>query len=469
LEKLQFKRPVILVQPLLRSILLKSLIQITVYNLSILANVPLAIQSILPSDLPPLRLRPLFNIGIHDIPFLESLSKPSTSSQSSSDDLDSTWVACTTDHVLATKTQLYDILVTLPPPYSKNAPSKIYPKLSTPHPPPSKANTRKKPSRSPYPQQYAIKATQRDARRYVTLRRGLRKLPRSDPLAPTFPKLNTASPGLNAPSQDDSDALSSTSSTTPSILEPLSWPLFAYNSFIWWASAGEARTDLEEESTHDTDLLFTDIDNLANTQPNTTVGLNSTSPLEVNLPQTPQQPEGRGRRRGRSISQIGFGRGTPVREMALVAYFHRLTTLMFSTLADVIAREDGEDEYNDDVDDAEADTADYPDADEDGGQDNDQDNNSSHVLNPIKNGNRKNRKAPNTTDSAPLLPQDRNEADEEDDDAIVNVAAEDVTSMGLDVWSEADRRFIGDVAGLWFGRRARVKGGVVECCGVRVY
>src|SRR6266536_736285 len=99
-----------------------------VYDLSILSNVPLAVHSILPSDLPPLRLRPLFNVGIHDIPFLEELSKLA-------DDLDSSWVACTTDHVLATKTHLYDILVTLPPPYSKNAPSKVYPKLSTPHPP----------------------------------------------------------------------------------------------------------------------------------------------------------------------------------------------------------------------------------------------------------------------------------------------------------------------------------------------
>jgi hypothetical protein len=436
-----------------------------VYDLSILANIPFAVHSILPSDLRPLRLRPLFNVGIHDIPFLEKLSKPDSSSQS--DDSDSAWVAFTTDHVLATKTHLYDVLIILPPPYSKNASSKVYPKISTPHPPPSNTKAARQPSHSPYPSQYPVKATQRDARRYVTLRRGLRRLPRSDPLAASFPKISIPKPSSNNPSDtqnppDDSDAISTTSSTTPSILEPLSWPLFAYNSFIWWASAGEARTDLEEESTNDTDLLFTDIDNLAITQPSAGIeagGLNSASDLDVT---TQQRSHSTGRRsRGKSISQVGFGKGAPVRELALVAYFHRLTTLMFSSLAEVIAREDSEEERS--GGDVDGEVAEMEQQHDTPGHNGNAAKANGHKKSQDRNGRRNADSDP--SESEPLIGEDQ--GSEGDDEVIIT--AEDVSTMGLDVWSEADRCFIEDVAGIWFGRRAKVTGGRVECCGVRVY
>ena len=39
------------------------------------------------------------------------------------------WVACSTDDVLAMKPRLYDVLVTLPPAYSKQAKEKVWPKV----------------------------------------------------------------------------------------------------------------------------------------------------------------------------------------------------------------------------------------------------------------------------------------------------------------------------------------------------
>ena len=40
--------------------------------------------------------------------------------------------------------------------------------------------------------------------------------------------------------------------------------------------------------------------------------------------------------------------------------------------------------------------------------------------------------------------------------------------MGLDVWSQADADFVGELAGRYFGRRAYVETKGVEVCGVRV-
>lgn len=150
-----------------------------------------------------------------------------------------------------------------------------------------------------------------------------------------------------------------------------------------------------------------------------------------------------------------------MRELALVAYFHRLTTLMFSSLAEVIARKDSEEERSDgDVDGEVAETEQQHDTPGHNG-------NAAKANGLKKSQDRNGRRNADSdpSESEPLIGEDQ--GSEGDDEVIIT--AEDVSTMGLDVWSEADRCFIEDVAGIWFGRRAKVTGGRVECCGVRVY
>src|SRR5438876_473229 len=98
---------------------------VLVYDISVLSNIPLAVTDLLAPTAPPQRLRPLFSIGVHDIPFLEDDLKASSSQPVIEDeDEDETeeagrgWIACTTDDIITMKNSLYDVLITLPPSYS---------------------------------------------------------------------------------------------------------------------------------------------------------------------------------------------------------------------------------------------------------------------------------------------------------------------------------------------------------------
>ena len=150
----------------------------TVYDLSVLSNIPLAVSDLLAPTAPPQRLRPLFSIGVHDILLLEEdlrASKATTTGAPHSDDVeprDDTgcgWIACTTDSILAMKGTLYDVLITMPPSYAEDAREKVWPMVES-------------------PQGVQIKATQRDLRRYKALRWGLSRHaspPSSPPIAST--------------------------------------------------------------------------------------------------------------------------------------------------------------------------------------------------------------------------------------------------------------------------------------------
>ena len=50
----------------------------------------------------------------------------------------------------------------------------------------------------------------------------------------------------------------------------------------------------------------------------------------------------------------------------------------------------------------------------------------------------------------------------------VFVGSEDMARMGLDVWSEGDRKFVQELVGFYWGREAEVGGKGVELCGVRI-
>jgi hypothetical protein len=96
---------------------------------------------------------------------------------------------------------------------------------------------------------------------------------------------------------------------TDNIIEPLSWTALAYSGFMWWASAGEQRLHSEEENEADSALL---------------------SGLALS-PSTPITPRPRSQSSA-SLGKAGVGEDMSARqEMAIIAYFHRLTTQVLST------------------------------------------------------------------------------------------------------------------------------------------
>lgn len=311
------------------------------------------------------------------------------------------------------KPELYDVLVTLPPTHSQHATERVFPEITLMHPSSGKQKSK---------QTFLLKATQRDARRYAMLRRGLRHFATNRP------------PSSETEDSSDSD---STYSSSP-VVEPISWTRLAYNSFIWWASAGEHRDGLtEEEEEHQTEQdarLLASVESLAYPAPNST--------------------------NRRSFHGEDSGQEPP--EVALVAYFRRLTTQIFFTLAGAIARHDSEsgedciDAYHDPpyLDDMENDDTDLSLS---------MSRNSIHT----------------DDDNAPLLRQRSNanhtsqnndweEQDEPGSNGPVTITIADMAEMGLDVWSATDRIFVEELVTLWWGRQAHVDSARIRCCGISI-
>ena len=248
------------------------------------------------------------------------------------------------------------------------------------------------------------KATQRDLRRYRTLRQCLKRAagPRSRGTSP-YNAGRQSTDGLADDDQyeDETDqtpllAIENThetyddasSTTDEKLIEPPSWSALAYSSFMWWASAGEKGADGDDEVAHDA-ALFRDFAEYSS------------------------GGSARSNSRRRSVASAGGPRtgedGEGVKEMAIIAYFHRLTTLILGILAEVIegAREGEGDEGS--------------------------------------------------------VQEEAMQSDE-----VVVVGSEDMSRMGLDVWSEGDRKFVVDLVEFYWGRKAEIGGGRVECCGVRI-
>ncbi|PNP54353.1 hypothetical protein THARTR1_05560 [Trichoderma harzianum] len=373
-----------------------------VYNISILSNIPLSITDSLPTPSPPQRLRPLFSIGVHDISFLMDdlkASKRDRSDESAVDDADesgSGWIACTTDSILATKDTLWDMLITMPPDYSANAKDKVWPVVE-------------------YAGGKIVKATQRDLRRFNALRTGLARLAAIAPTAPVgqdprSPESETSavrlSTGHSARVVKDEPY-----GAADKLIEPVTWAAFAYNGFMWWASAGEQiRSEEQEESTRDAALLA---DLLFPASPRGSMSLPpSASPLQ-------SEPL------SNSIASLAGRRGSVDGEanieLAIITYFHRLTTQMLSVMVDIV---DAADET-------------YRDNDE-GDDENDE--------------------------NEDLIP---NGGDDSDLSAIT-IDSRSIETMGLDVWSASDAFFVQELAAVYFGRQAVIEGKGVEVCGVRV-
>ena len=340
------------------------------YIISVLSGIPTSISDSLPLDPLPSRIQCLFSVGIHDMPILAqgSRSDPRAIEMLDDDGMGYGWVACTTDGILATKPDLYDLLVSLPPSFSRQAREKAWPRIEV-----AKGLNNK--------------ATQRDLRRYQSLGTELQRFPKEDGVQltsgtlPTSEQIQSQTPHFSAENMTETyDDASST--IDEKLIEPHSWAALVYSSFMWWASAGENRTDLDEEAEHDAALLR---------NPNDYYNGSPTRPKSASA-KSPEAP-------AMEDPPVGL-------EMAVIAYFHRFTTLILGTLAQIIEASDG---------------------DEDGGG---------------EQGSER--------------------------DSVVFVSSEDVARMGLDIWSSSDRIFVEELIDFYWGRRAEVQGGEVECCGIRI-
>ncbi|KAI9820549.1 MAG: hypothetical protein M1832_003740 [Thelocarpon impressellum] len=298
-----------------------------VYDISIISNIPLSVNDLISPASPPPRLRPLFTVGANDIPMLEEEAKgPRPGDEDVDDETGQGWVAFTTDGILAIKESLYDVLVTIPPAHARDAAERAWPKIES-------------------PRGTEVKATQRDARRYAALRKGLARFGDGESrksLASSDEIRGDNDDDADEPSDDDDRArllprehrytdgavdAGDPSGADDARVEPMSWPAVAYTSYLWWASAGERRTDMEEEEEGDDALL---------------------DGLDAVVQHTPPS-RGSGRWASSDVEVAAARRTTPTApEMALIAYFHRLTASMLSTVAD---RVDSADEDEDGTDD----------------------------------------------------------------------------------------------------------------------
>lgn len=301
-----------LIFPLQRAALLKKRILIItptpvqpacnlVYNLSVLSNIPPSAADLASETDALYPLRPLFNVGIHDIDYLSQLAtkpKPQNS-----------WIACSSDDILATKSKLYDVLVELPQRTLALSATKQWPRV-----------------RAAAGEE--IKATQRDLRRYYTLKLELNRMrchertnQHVEAEEPLNDDQNESAPLVPSKQGEEVDGDQYIQLEGESkLVEPSSWASIAYTSFLWWASAGEKDALLNDEACQDARLL----DDL---------------PLPAPTKQSPSNS-----RRSSSVhgGMAGVDAGSQSVAVTLIAYAHRLTTLVVGTLADMIEAADVE-------------------------------------------------------------------------------------------------------------------------------
>lgn len=289
------------------------------------------------------------------------------------------WVACTTDDILSQKKDLYDYVVRLPPSHAQQAERKVWPHIFD-------------------AAGHEIKATQRDLRRYRILKQEIRQLDTSHSPQPLTQDPSRSITSLIQESYD----MDASSTLDADLAEEKSIMAIVYEGYMWWAAAGEKRTDLDEEEQQDAALL-----------------------------QQRSSEDGSRRRPSSARSPAGMdmmGQERASLEVTIVAFFHRLTTQIMTSIADIVTDADDAsviggpgDEENDDV-------------------------------------------AVGSNDQTPMISAEENEKRR-----TVAVEADDLSHMGLDLWSESDRTFVKELISFYWGRKASVTTMPrIECCGVRI-
>ncbi|CAK7236389.1 hypothetical protein SCUCBS95973_009591, partial [Sporothrix curviconia] len=512
-----------LVFPIYRAALLRKRILISthapvreannfVYNLSVLANIPISALDLLgPSAAPLQRIRPLFTIGVNDITFLlddlaasKRAAREAEAAASGSSLLGSPngavheyggpgWIACTTDSILAVKAELWDVLITMPPAHQSASPAcaakdkKVWPTVEVARGVP-------------------LKATQRDLRRYKALTAGLERLAGRTLCAQEGSSgaggqrvEGNGRPGAGGKLflQEDAQLVEA----AESIVEPVTWAALAYNGFMWWASAGEqSRSEETDEAIHDAQLLADIVPPRSPQQSSESANLlDSVTSLTA--------------RRDTSGTDMEDEDGEEERarlELAIITYFHRLTTQILSVLSDVVesSDDDGDDDYYyydeeeeedsfghyyDNEDETDAGAAANGAGSESvvgrtgrtakddslvcarrsglaaaGSAGNAASSSTTALLLRRRSG-RSGRASESSSPSSRRLQQrsSTGRSASEHGSSTLRINSDAVSRMGLDVWSQSDAGFVRDVAQQYFGRRGR-RGVYVESKGVEV-
>ncbi|KAF7563194.1 hypothetical protein G7046_g942 [Stylonectria norvegica] len=242
----------------------------------------------------------------------EASKRERSSEDAVDDEAGSGWVACTTDSILAMKDTLWDMLITIPPDYSSNAAERVWPLVECPRGQP-------------------IKATQRDLRRFTSLKNGLARLAVTTPAPAPAPESPQSDASPRRPSSQSVRAVRDHhDDAIDTIVEPLSWAALAYNGYMWWASAGEQlRSEEQEESARDA-ALFADLAPSPHTPMAMPQAASRSDPLSDSLASLTAT------RRSTADSDPDEAR----LELTIIAYFHRLTTQTLSVLADLADSQD---------------------------------------------------------------------------------------------------------------------------------
>ena len=314
------------------------------------------------------------------------------------------------------KEGLWDMLITMPPPHTVNARQRIWPQVECPKGVP-------------------VKATQRDLRRFQSLTKGLARIeaamrqsgeaaPETPGILPSRTSVETARPyEFLPPGVEEMDK----------IVEPITWAAIAYNGFLWWASAGERRRAGELEEQHQDAALLADLGGPMRPRPRSrpsssgpdSQGQTQMADSLASLTQTSVHTD-----------DDSAAQAQAHLELAVVAYFHRLTTTFISVLADIIDSTDDDDLMGLDPDDLD-------------------------VLEPAA-------LAATGTSDDQTGEEERRLLGSGNSRGWVRVDGDALSAMGLDVWSKADAAFVKELTARYFSRRAHVQNRGVEICGVRV-
>lgn len=429
------------------------------YNISVLANIPLAVSEYLPQNTLTHRLRPLFAIGVHDIPYLQkhyasSMIQSSSNLPGHEENLGDGWIACTTDSILAMKDTLWDMLITMP---SSHTPSgspqadRAWPQVEC-------------------PAGVIVKATQRDLRRFRALKLGLSRMG-SNTSPPATPR--TQSSFYMSAAEAHWEAVGIAPDAADKVVEPTTWAALAYSGFMWWASAGEqARTEEVEESAHDAALLTDLVRSQPSPRSHPTAKF-SAAPLLPEQPASTATTTARSSLRqdlsaeaasgsmGNSLSSLMARRpsaeihrggdagsdAAAARELAIIAYFHRLTTSILRVLAEL-----NESANMADLREAYTDSIIEDEEEEDVSLSGLQQQEQQRLIRRLGTGE--------------VAAEGAHEA--LDHLSKVQVDGEAIAAMGLDVWSAQDAVFIAAVVQRYFGRSTVVEGKGIEVCGFKV-
>jgi hypothetical protein len=169
------------------------------------------------------------------------------------------WIACTTDEIIAMKPELYDVLVELP------HPDRFRPVSGPGRKPKNKGvGVQRWPVIKLSGSNEEVKASQRDLRRYRSLRRALapltklesgRRSEEADEDDEDDEETHLLFNSIHETFTDEGEEELQHRQDEENVTEKPSWSELAYSSFMWWASAGEREEGLKTEDDQDVALL----------------------------------------------------------------------------------------------------------------------------------------------------------------------------------------------------------------------